>query len=319
MADSTEVREWAKANGYDVQDRGKLRTEIITAYDEAHTAPDPSMGVTEADFPPVPDDEPGEALDESTARANARNIPRERKPRVVKGRAPAKRGWRDMWKPAPGARKGPRADLSEFAEDTWTDLAMIMGGIPPVSRVLGIQAPYVGAAFDEAVKAIPLVDTVLQPVARYSVSLRALNGMFGPPLMVFSICAAGTDAWEHRTGPDGKVLIKVDEDGWYVPTPRTNVQLGMLRYSLLQMTRVADIAKVAERAIENAERMRSVDTLIASIFGFPQRRDHPESPAPPDGSPGPGQDPIQPTAVIKYPPPPQMDGTGMPRQAADAP
>jgi hypothetical protein len=34
--DMTEVREWARANGHQVSDRGRISTAIQTAYDEAH-------------------------------------------------------------------------------------------------------------------------------------------------------------------------------------------------------------------------------------------------------------------------------------------
>ena len=35
-ARATEVREWARANGYTVNDRGRISQEIQTAYDAAH-------------------------------------------------------------------------------------------------------------------------------------------------------------------------------------------------------------------------------------------------------------------------------------------
>jgi hypothetical protein len=35
-SDTTKVREWAKANGYSVSDRGRISQEIRDAYDAAH-------------------------------------------------------------------------------------------------------------------------------------------------------------------------------------------------------------------------------------------------------------------------------------------
>ena len=35
-ADLTKVREWARSNGYEVSDRGRIPSEIIEAYDNAH-------------------------------------------------------------------------------------------------------------------------------------------------------------------------------------------------------------------------------------------------------------------------------------------
>ncbi|MCU1536347.1 MAG: hypothetical protein JWP82_698 [Humibacillus sp.] len=34
--DMTEVRDWARANGHQVSDRGRISTAVQTAYDEAH-------------------------------------------------------------------------------------------------------------------------------------------------------------------------------------------------------------------------------------------------------------------------------------------
>ncbi|OFL66379.1 MULTISPECIES: histone-like nucleoid-structuring protein Lsr2 [unclassified Brevibacterium] len=35
-SDLTEIRDWARSHGYDVSDRGRIRAEIIEAYDKAH-------------------------------------------------------------------------------------------------------------------------------------------------------------------------------------------------------------------------------------------------------------------------------------------
>jgi Lsr2 len=34
--DSHEIRQWAEANGYDVSPRGRIKKEVIEAYDQAH-------------------------------------------------------------------------------------------------------------------------------------------------------------------------------------------------------------------------------------------------------------------------------------------
>src|SRR5258708_6924876 len=80
-------------------------------------------------------------------------------------RPSTRKGWKNMWGQATAktkTRSGTRTDLSEFAEDAWRDLAMLAGGImPPVSKVLTIQAPYAGVVFDEAIRGLPIVDAVL--------------------------------------------------------------------------------------------------------------------------------------------------------------
>lgn len=311
MADPSEVRAWARDQGLEVSARGAIPSHITEAYDAIHANgstpaaddyPDPgdNAGVTEADFPP-PDDDGGK----ESAPAKA-----ERKPRAVRPSRAKGKGWRNVFGGGSGpkakARSGPRTDLSEFAEDTWRDLAMLSAGIlPPVSKVLTIQAPYAGVVFDEAVKGIPLVDAVLQPIARTSVSLRALNGLIGPAFFTTAICVQGE--WQLRE--DGSPVI--GGDGRPVPTPRTGAMLAGLKYSLLQMSRTADLDKVRERAEVDAERMRKVDELVDFIFAFPGPQAAPQDrqQAPQEGPrmPGPGVV-LVPTGV--YPPPPQMDDTG---------
>jgi len=295
MAETAEVRAWARANGHDVGVKGAIPKNVQDAYDLAH-APVVDAGVTEADFPPMPDDpiepdtvlEPGTPAAPAAPRARTRKPVAERRPREVK---PPRRNFRDLFGgTTKGKRpKGPRTDLSEFAEDTWRDLALLTSGVmPPVSKVLTIQAPYAGEVFDTAVKGLPLVDTLLQPVARMSVSLRALNGLLGPVVFTAGICLRS----EWQTTPDGMPVF--GPDGRPVPTQQTALMIGGLKYSLLQMSRTADLDKVRERAEVDAERMRAVDGLVDFILGYPTT----QTPAPDDGggapAPAPGNDPQAP-------------------------
>ena len=317
MAEPSEVRAWAREQGLEVNARGAIPADILTAYEAsqadesawltANADPGDNAGVTEADFPP-----PLETGDETGTPAAPK---RERRPRTVKAARPkaSAKGWKQLWGGAQSKVKGkggPRTDLSEFAEDTWRDLAMLSAGImPPVSRVLTIQAPYAGVVFDEAVKGLPIVDAVLQPVARASVSLRALNGLLGPAFFTAAITVQGQ--WE--TEQDGVTPV-FGPDGRMVPTARTAMMFGGLKYSLLQMSRTADLDAVRERAEVDAERMRKVDDLVDFIFPMPRKAPAPphdadtSSPAAPHTAAA-GQV-IQPTFV--YPKPPQMDDVGAP-------
>jgi|SRR5690348_4231342 len=320
MADPSEVRAWAREQGIDVNSRGAIPAHVTEAYAAAHNGhgePEypaaEDAGVTEADFPPDISDPLADIGVDTPV-----SVPkRERKPRTVKASRPtARKGWKNVFGNAARTKPkgGPRTNLSEFAEDTWRDLAMLSAGVmPPVSRVLTIQAPYAGVVFDEAVRGLPVVDAVLQPVARASVSLRALNGLLGPAFFTAAITVQGEWVLDDNKmpvfGPDGRP----------VPTQRTAMMLGGLKYSLLQMSRTADLSKVRERAEVDAERMRAVDNLVDFIFQFPVKAPAPATgegtPAP--ASPGPHAPPGgQPGQVLNptfiYPPPPTMDDVGAP-------
>lgn len=317
MAEPSEVRAWARDQGLEVSARGAIPADLTAQYEAAHNGhadypPAPELtedaGVTEADFPPPLDDK---FVGETAAPPRA---PRERKPRVVKAPARTRKGWKQMFGAATTKTKtrasGPRTDLSEFAEDTWRDLAMLAAGVmPPVSRVLTIQAPYAGVVFDEAVRGLPLVDTMLQPIARASVSLRALNGLFGPMVFTAGLCVQGE--WVQRD--DGSPVF--GPDGRPVPTQRTAMMIGGLKYSLLQMSRTADLSKVQERAEVDAERMRSVDSLVDFILDYPrapapaQDGSHPAPPSDAPAPPGAASGQVLVPSFV-YPPPPQMDETG---------
>jgi hypothetical protein len=313
MPEATDVREWLRSQGEDVPARGRVPVALQRRYDEAH-APDDSMGVTEDDFPSVEaeavtaDPAPSNPVPKQEAARPARAAQRatERAPRKV---AAPKQGWRSLFGgKAPGKPKQrkPREDLSEFAADMWADMADVTRMIPPVSNVLRVQAPYAAVMFDDAVKGVPLVDGILQPIARASTSLRAVNGLLGPPLLTMAICTTGSFVVNEQT----QQPVIHPETGRPIPDMRTGLMLGSLRYSLKQMSRIADLEKVAERAEQDAIRDAQIDQLIDFIFGWQAPQQPPaqrgaESHAEPVIN-------VDPAQVYRYPPAgaTAMDGTG---------
>jgi len=330
----TDVRAWARANGYDVKERGMISADIIDAYDDAHRAgpvlaggaviesssyPDLDAGVTEADFPPAGDgapewieppgpDQPKPAKPTGGRRRRAPAKPKE----DAKPRGPG--GWVGRLFGGAGSHgrgRHARVSLDDFAQDTWTDLAWLAQPIPPLAKILTIQAPYAGVVFDEQVRGT-VVDDALQPMARYAGVFRALNGLVGPPVYVGLICTAGRRV--QVTGPDGAPVLYPPghpEQGRPVLAydARTQMMFTGLRYSLLQMTKIADVRheEIQARTEEAAGRARTVDALIESIFAI----DGPPQPVSPSGpaagaQPGPGW--FEPE--FTYPEPPQMDSTG---------
>lgn len=295
MASATDVREWARQQGITVPERGNIRKAIYAEYEAAHPAPDPGpavtspaagpgpgddydLGVTEADFPPEPP--PGQA---------------ERPPRPA-SRPKRGRGLERLFprgKARPKGKRPPRVPLSDFAEGMWTDMAQVAPW-PPLQRMLTVQAPYASVVFDDVIKG-SFVDPLLQPVARAERTLRALDGLLGPPVLVGMICATGRRE-QNDDGTPG------DFDG------RTKVLFGMLKYSLMQMSRIGDtrLEEMQAKSAEIQDRAAQADAMIAFLFA--------------------GMVPAQPAqaeeeAVAKaratmngpgftYPEPPPMDGTG---------
>ena len=309
-AAGTDVREWLRSQGEKVGARGQIRQELIDKYNTAHglppgAAPPPAgtydAGVAEADFP-----EPDTGAGASDPGGKQEPAAAERKPRVVKGQPARARFTERIFKRQPGTRRRqPRVDLSDFAEETWLDLAWLAQPIPPLAKIFTIQAPYAGAVLDEQVKGT-IVDAALQPLARYAGVYRALNGLIGPPVCVLAICAQG-----RRDPATGEYDMA------------TQMMFGMLKYSLLQMARVSDLKaeQIAERTEEMAARMAVVDKIVEDLFTMP------------GPGPGPAGDdsretsaretsagaPVTGTVIHRprtaengypYPEPPRMDDTG---------
>lgn len=298
MATTTDIRKWAnEQGGYDLKERGRLPENVLADYEAAH--PD-GAGVTEADFPPPP----GDDGDGGSGRSRPRGGGRARKPRGERaggGRGRRRPGLRERLR-AFGTSGGPRGSLADWAEETWTDLSWLAAPIPPLSRMLQVQAPYAGVVLDDSVRGTP-VDALLQPVARYSASFRALNGLMGPPILVGAICVQG-EFVPNEAGDD----YARDKDGRPLPTPRTAMMLQLLRYSMLQMAKVSDINadRIKARTEDMAARMTAVDDLIDSVFGWTPRPQQPGAaqappPGPPPPVPGGGQGP-PPGTVYVYPP-----------------
>ena len=314
MASTTDVREWLRGQGEDVGDRGAIRRDLVEKYEAAHpTVPGEVIG---DEYPPAPDvpDDPGVTRAADVPPGRPEPGGEERRPRPVppsgRGRGKGKGGLRKLFSFGGGRRGGrrrggskvPRVPLGDFAEETWTDLAWLAEPIPPLARILEIQAPYAGIVFEDHV-AGTVLDTALQPLARYSGVYRALNGLLGPPVCVLAICTSG-----RYLEQDGRVLVD-PRTGRPVPDQRTRMLFGMLRYSLLQMTKVSELSseEIKERTEDMAGRITVVNQIISDLFSFPAAAPPPAS-SPPAGPPA--APPAREGAPYAYPDAPSMDGAG---------
>src|SRR5579864_6051914 len=202
MAETTDVREWLKANpdrlpeGRDVPTKGRIPGDLQAIYDQ-HSAPSPAQsplapdtdpdydqGVTDADF--ITADEPPEPATTAGERA----------PRKIRAaRKEQARGLRErIWgggggKTARPKKKHPRVSLKGFAEDMFLDLAWTFQGLPPLEKILYLQAPLAGQVVEDTCKGT-VADTLLQPVARIDQQFKAIEALTAP-VWVAAIMARG--------------------------------------------------------------------------------------------------------------------------------
>jgi Lsr2 protein len=170
----TEVRSWARENGHTVKERGKMSAAVMAAYNDAH----PGAEYEPADSYPDPDFD--------TAFADVAETAPRRPPRT----AGARKGWfglggRDKGK---GGKKDkrPRVSVEDLLSAAWRGLAGAAKPIPPVYRVLRVQAPVAGMLLEDAVKD-SAVDALLQPFARLAQTGTAIQALVGPPLFTAAI------------------------------------------------------------------------------------------------------------------------------------
>ena len=270
MPAGTDVRAWLIEQGHEVPKRGPVPAALRELYDTEH-------GIE-------PGDDAGEVsgadplgLAGAAPRATA---PGERAPARAR-RSPLMAGARErLWGPrgrpkAGGGRtrgKHARVSLADFAEETWSDLAALFAPMPPVQKILTLQAPYAGVVAEGTVKGT-VVDSALQPLARNLAAVKAVNGLLGPPVYVAAISLFGGRVEIPVAGPDGEpvrhpetgeILTRSDFD------PRTRLMFLGLKHSLMQMAAISpdQLAAVQERAADRASRSAEVDMIIQWLFSL---------------------------------------------------
>ena len=278
-ASTTDVREWARQQGLDVGGKGRIPQSVRDQYDAEHpgqllppedddTGPDPAGEAGDYDetitvtavHPPgsIPDPAgDGEPPPEPAAGGPERPAG-ERKPRSAgKSRPRAGRSFRErVWgggkaKTARPKTRHPRVSLKGFAEDMFLDLAWTFQGLPPMEKILYLQAPLAGSVVEDTFKDT-LADKVLQPAARFDRQFKALEALTAP-------------AWVGLIIARGRR----DEAGEY--SPQTKLMFSGLRHSLLSMSRLADTD--FEQLKTKSEELRTasgqIDAMIAWLFEMP--------------------------------------------------
>lgn len=268
MASTTDVRAWLREQGRDVADKGKLARSLHDEYEAAHppafegpgpeSEDDYDLGVSAGDFITA-DDPPG--LPAEIAPAAAEGHADERRPRrVASARAPRKTFRERVWGGAAAtskakrpARTTKRVSLQGLAEDAWLDAAWTFQNLPPLQKILYLQAPLAGRIAEDTIRGT-VVDKVAQPIARANEKVKGVEGLTAP-LWVAGIMLRG----------------RRDETGEY--SPETKFMFSGLRHALLSMSRAIDgfdFDKQREKADELRAADGQIDAMIAYLFEMPE-------------------------------------------------
>ncbi len=274
MAETTDVREWLRDHqgdhGQEVPGKGRIPAHLQAVYDQAHSpGSDGPAGNMPVDIPPGEGDYDQGVTggDFITAEEPAENAV-ERPPKRVRAarKEQAKSLRQRIWgggdgKAARPKKKHPRVSLKGFAEDMFLDLAWTFQGLPPMEKILYLQAPLAGQVVEDTCKGT-VVDTVLQPVARVDRQFKAFEALTAP-VWVAAIMARG----EKEPVYDAAGLV-VGQDY----TAGTKLMFGGLRHALLSMTRIAnvDFAELREKADSLKSASGDVDAMIAWLFETPE-------------------------------------------------
>jgi|SRR5215472_6311002 len=192
-----DIREWARANGWDVADQGRLRSEVRKAYEARDQDPateddifviEPTSEAAAAEVPPVP----------PAAAASPKQEERPPRPAPLTERGGLLGRKRT---PAAGKAKGPktprrRVSIENIVSSCWGLGAMALARKPealPLARVLDMQAPVVGSIGEDKLKGT-MIDRVLQPLARAGENGEIVAGVVGPPVCV-SVVMRWPDAY----------------------------------------------------------------------------------------------------------------------------
>lgn len=185
MSSDTEIREWARSTGRDVNSRGKVSTDVRAEYEAAHPLSEQDDGeadvVIELPLPDAPVAEPAETASGQPTDATPRKA--EVRPQGRKVTAA------DRFRERIAARPKKRYKRVSV-EDAVTGLWGIIGAaltrsepLAPMGRVLSVQAPVAGFVVEDVAKGT-VVDKFLQPIARAGEQGKVAAALAGPPVLV---------------------------------------------------------------------------------------------------------------------------------------
>jgi hypothetical protein len=181
--DDADARAILREHGEEPPVRGKLnddwRAKATHYADQDSAGDDYDGGTGPGDF-------------DMTEAAEPPALPAERRPRRVKTARPR---FSLTGKPKPARPRGPkpkRVSLVNLITDMWAGMGSVAARInPPLGTCLMIEAPVAGLALEDVFKGT-VVDTALQPVARYQDKARIVTALIVPPVCVMALEHAQT-------------------------------------------------------------------------------------------------------------------------------
>lgn len=195
MPTAAEYREWAAANGYQLNPKGRIPIEVKSAYILAH---DPDYDA------PAGADEEGNVVEAQPIVDVVPEPPspfsgEEVRPNFGKDTSQPKglRGFGSKWSTKRGTtskgtsastRAKSRVKLERFGEHAWALFSkMADSRLPATARVLTLQAPVAGIVLEENIKRGGKLDKLLQPLARTEEKGTAIFAMIAPIVIVAAI------------------------------------------------------------------------------------------------------------------------------------
>lgn len=279
-------RDWARANGFEVKEQGRLPGDANTAAEAAWDDLQAALG----DYPGDPGEDGSGPYSDPDGHYEGEPEETPTPPRgggwwASIGRARAQTRGKTGTKRKPRQPRPrsthKRLSVSRFIEDTYMDIAQSAGGIPPLQRLLYAQAPIAGTVLDPTIKDTVVDRVLLQPAAHFDEQYKALSALLGAPIMLVSVMATAPQPIE------GEFVPVVNEHGQEVTDPETLQPVMMpkfepasmahktamvgLHYCIGAMVDVAgeSVDRVVARAQARTDRDRRVDQFMAYILGMP--------------------------------------------------
>lgn len=181
MADTSNIREWARVNNIDLNDRGPIPKDVKEAYQARELGGDAFPA--EESAPDTPFSADGIVVEGVTDRP-----PKVQKSDIGSRAREALKGARSR-KASSGVKKraatrGPRASVEAILTGIYGAFA---GGAakfnPAVGYIMSVQAPVAGMLLEDNVKGTA-VDRLLQPFAKNADRVRVGRALFLPPALV---------------------------------------------------------------------------------------------------------------------------------------